>query len=86
MTRAVKRKIQIITDYGSHVCIFKFDGEGGVIVTAPGVRGMITWGKNIEHAKKMAKECLELCIECLVEQRLRKGHHRISKTTERVSV
>ena len=81
----LKKKIQIITDYGAHSCVFKSDGEDGFIVTAPGVEGMITWGKDIEHAKKMAKECLELCVECLVERRLRKGSHRPAKIAERTS-
>lgn len=81
----IKRKIQVNTDYGSHECVFKSDGARGFIVTAPGVEGMITWGKNVEHAKKMAKECLELCIECLVERRLRKTHHRPTKVAERIS-
>lgn len=79
------KKIQIATDYGSHSCVFKSDGENGFIVTAPGVQGMITWGKDLEHAKKMAKECLELCVECLVECRLRKEGHRATKVAERVS-
>ncbi len=78
-----KRKIQINTEYGSYMCIFKTDGEGGVIVTAPSVEGMITWGKNLEHAKKMAKECLELCVECLVERRLHKEQHRATRIAER---
>lgn len=79
----VKKKIQINTDYGSHACIFKSDGEKGFIVTAPGVEGMITWGKDLEHAKKMAKECLELCVECLVERRHPKKQRRTSKIAER---
>lgn len=85
MASIAKRKIQINTDYGSHICIFKPDGEKGFIVTTPGVEGMITWGKNLEHAKKMAKECLELCIECMVERRHPKGQRRASKIAERAA-
>jgi predicted RNase H-like HicB family nuclease len=85
MTSIVKKKIQIATDYGSHSCVFKSDGEDGFIVTAPDVEGMITWGKNMDHAKKMAKECLELCVECLVERRLRKGSRQSAKVAERAS-
>ena len=79
-----KKKIQINTDYGSHTCIFKSDGEKGFIVTTPGVEGMITWGKDLKHAKKMAKECLELCVECLVERRRGKRQRHTTKTTEQV--
>jgi len=81
----LKKKIKITTDYGSHECVFKSDGEKGFIVMAPAVPGMITWGKNLEHARKMAKECLELCVECLVERRLRTGHHRATKAAERIA-
>lgn len=82
---SVKKKIQITTDYGSHTCIFKPDGEKGFIVTAPSVEGMITWGKNLEHAKKMAKECLELCVECMVERRNPKRQRRTSKVAEQAA-
>ncbi len=85
MITTLKKKIKIATDYGSHICVFKHDGDGGFIVTAPGVEGMITWGKDMDHAKKMAKECLELCVECLVERRLRKESRRHVATTERAS-
>jgi predicted RNase H-like HicB family nuclease len=85
MASTVKRKIEISTDYGSHICVFKSDGEKGFIVTAPGVEGMITWGKDFEHAKKMAKECLELCVECLVERRRSKKQPRTAKVTARIA-
>ena len=85
MVNTAKKKIQINTDYGSHLCVFKPDGDGGFIVAALGVQGVITWGKNLAHAKKMAKECLELCIECLVEKQLHKGRRRAIRITEGVS-
>jgi predicted RNase H-like HicB family nuclease len=85
MATVAKKKIQISTDYGSHVCVFKPDGEKGFIVTAPGVEGMITWGKDLEHAKKMAKECLELCVECLIERRHGKKQPRTAKIAARVA-
>ena len=77
-------KVLIKTDYGSHICNFKSDGEGGFIVTAPNVPGMITWGKNFAHAKKMAKECLELCIECLVDKQLHKKESHAMRTAKNV--
>ncbi len=85
MANKLKRKIKIKTDYGSHICVFKPDGEGGFIVTAPEVQGMITWGKNLKQAKKMSKECLELCIECLVEKQLHRKTRRPTRTPEHVA-
>ncbi len=55
--------IPIKTYCGTHICIFKPDQEkGGFIVTAKDLPGVITWGKNLIEAKKMAKEALELCM------------------------
>ena len=37
--------------------------EGQYTVTVPALPGCITFGKNIDHAIKMAKEAIELYIE-----------------------
>ena len=55
--------------------VFDRDG-GGYTVTAPDLDGVVTWGKNLAHAKKMAKEAIELCVECCVEQGVQKGFSR----------
>lgn len=60
----MKKKLIIKTDYGDFSCIFEPEPDmGGYIVTAPKKPGVVTWGKNLIHAKKMAKEA----IECVVE-------------------
>jgi predicted RNase H-like HicB family nuclease len=41
--------------------------EGGYTVLVPSLPGCITWGENIEHAKAMAKEAIELYLETLIE-------------------
>lgn len=66
------QKIYIKTDYGKHLCFFEPDEKKGFIVTAENLSGVITWGKNLAHAKKMVKEAIELCIECCVESKLHK--------------
>lgn len=77
--------INIKTRYGSHDCIFEKDVEkGGFIVTAKNLKGVITWGKNLLEAKKMAKEAVELCIECVVEECIR--HWRTIKKSKSFSV
>lgn len=62
------RTAYVQTQYGRYRCILEPDERRGFIVTVPGLDGVITWGKNIAHAKKMAKEAIELCIECRVEK------------------
>lgn len=59
-----KREITIKTRFGAHICVFEPD-EQGYVVTAKDVPGVVTWGKNLSHAKEMAKEALELMIETI---------------------
>lgn len=59
-----KKEIIVKTRFGAHVCLFDPD-ERGYVVTAKDVPGVVTWGKNLLEAKKMAKEALELMIETI---------------------
>lgn len=69
MKKKVKKYIGVKTIYGNHVCVLEPD-ERGYVVTVPGLPGVVTWGKDIEHAKKMIREAIELCILCLAEEKL----------------
>ena len=60
----MKKEYSIKTRFGAHVCVFEKDTRG-YVVTAKDVRGVVTWGKNMAHAKEMAKEALELMIESI---------------------
>ena len=42
--------------------------EGGYTVTVPILPGCITFGETISDAKAMAKEAIELYIECLIDE------------------
>ena len=54
------------TKYGAHLCEFTSDpGEKGYTVVAKHVPGAVTQGKTLREAERMAREALELCIECL---------------------
>lgn len=55
------------TSYGSHRIIFERDERKGYVATAPDLPGVITWGKTLLEAKKMAREAIELCVECTAE-------------------
>ncbi len=39
--------------------------EGGFTVTVPSLPGCVTYGKDLDDAKKMAQEAIELYIESL---------------------
>ena len=75
-----RAKINVNTDYGVYECLFTPDTKG-FVVTCPNVRGVVTWGKNLAEAKKMAKEAVELCIESKVQDNVERGlaAHRVSK-------
>ncbi|MGM0581880.1 MAG: type II toxin-antitoxin system HicB family antitoxin [Bacteroidota bacterium] len=42
------------------------DVDGGYTAIVPALPGCITWGKDIQEAKEMAKEAIELYIEDLI--------------------
>ena len=50
-----------------HICL-RPEPEGGYTVMVPALPGCITWGNNLDHARAMAKEAIELYIESLVEE------------------
>lgn len=73
-----KREITIKTRFGAHICLFEKDVKG-YVVTAKDIRGVVTWGKNLTEAKKMAVEALELMIETIaIESPLSRpvGHNK----------
>lgn len=65
----MKKPAIVKTKYGEHRIVLEKD-EKGYMVIAPGLKGVVTWGKNVKHAKEMAKEAIELCIECVAEEEL----------------
>ncbi len=70
MTRG-KNFISIKTRFGNFDCLFeKNTPEKGYTVTTPKLRGIVTFGKNLDEAKKMAKEAIELHCECLLADNL----------------
>lgn len=49
----------------NYAVILQKEPEGGFTVTVPALPGCVTYGKNVEEAKKMAVEAIELYIESL---------------------
>jgi len=45
--------------------ILRAEPEGGFTVLVPALPGCVTYGKNLDEARRMAKEAIELYIEDL---------------------
>lgn len=84
MDKKHTQRLYIRTSYGDHLSIFEPDEKKGFIVTVPGLPGVVTWGKNIAHAKKMAREAIELCVECRAEETMRHATTRLSHPLRRI--
>ncbi|MGI8420209.1 MAG: type II toxin-antitoxin system HicB family antitoxin [Candidatus Levyibacteriota bacterium] len=51
----------------NYTVILQKESEGGYTVTVPSLPGCVTYGKDVEEAKKMAIEVIELYLESLKE-------------------
>lgn len=61
------KKISIKTNCGSFVCrVTSSDSESGYTVTVPTLKGVVTEGRTLAEAKKMAKDAIELHCEGLL--------------------
>jgi antitoxin HicB len=49
----------------SYRVILKPEPEGGFTVTVPALPGCITFGKNLEEAKEMVKDAIQVYLESL---------------------
>ena len=49
----------------NYTVIFQKEPEGGFTALVPALPGCVTYGKDMEEAKKMAKEAIELYLESL---------------------
>lgn len=53
----------------NYTVIFQKESEGGYTVTVPILPGCVSYGKNLNEARKMIKEAIELYIESLQEEK-----------------
>ena len=51
----------------NYTVIFQKEPEGGYTAIVPSLAGCVTYGKDLDEAKKMAKEAIELYLESLKE-------------------
>ena len=49
----------------NYTVVYQKEPEGGYTAIVPALAGCVTYGKNLEEAKKMAKEAIELYLESL---------------------
>ena len=47
--------------------IFQPEPEGGFTVLVPSLPGCVTYGKNLEEARAMGQEAIELYLEVLID-------------------
>lgn len=51
----------------NYTVIFQKEPEGGYTAIVPSLVGCVTYGKDLDEAKKMAREAIELYLESLKE-------------------
>jgi predicted RNase H-like HicB family nuclease len=53
----------------NYTAVFQKEPEGGYTVFVPMLPGCVSYGKNLEEAKRMINEAIELYIESLSEHK-----------------
>lgn len=66
-----KKIVNIKTKFGCFNCVFESNAPGKrYTITVPKLTGIVTCGENIDEAKKMVKEAIELHCDGLLEDNL----------------
>jgi len=60
-------KNTLTTNEYSYTVIYESVKEGGYQATVPLLQGIISYGRNFEEARKMAKEAIECHLEALAK-------------------
>ncbi|MDP2655865.1 MAG: hypothetical protein Q8P17_05160 [bacterium] len=86
MKKVAKKMADIKTKYGTFRCVFELEHDmGGYVVTAPSVQGVVSWGKNLAHAKEMVAECIEGMIETrIIVEAVKEGNVRFTANAKRI--
>lgn len=85
--KVTKKKIfKIKTKKGFFsITLQKWEGDRDYVVRVPAYPEIVTHGTNIEEAKTMAREAIELCIACGEEEN-KHGYHSNLKSKRSHSV
>lgn len=86
MNKVAKKVADIKTKYGTFRCVFEPERDmGGYVATTPTVQGVVSWGKNLTHAKEMVAECIEGVIETrIVAEAVKEGNVRFTASAKRI--
>jgi predicted RNase H-like HicB family nuclease len=61
-------KEDIVTEYG-YTVIYEALSEGGYQVIVPALRGIVTYGRNIDEAREMARDAIVCHLRGLLKDR-----------------
>lgn len=65
------KKKSLITNEYSYTVIYEPVKEGGYQITVPLLQGIISYGRNFEEARKIAKDAIECHLEALAKYKER---------------
>ena len=69
MSKSYNKKFNINTQVSNFMVRVRWDKKDRVyLVNVPSLKGAFTFGKTIAEAKKMAKDVIGLCCECLFDE------------------
>ena len=67
MKKLKKIVLDIETKKGIYQVVFRWDvKDKAYLVSVPSLPGVVTFGKNLADAKRMAKDAVELYCTCLI--------------------
>lgn len=69
--KSTNRRLVVQTDLGNFSCNIRSNApDKGYTVTVPKLKGVVTFGGNLNEVKKMAKEAIELHCESMLKEGL----------------
>ncbi|MEK7629234.1 MAG: type II toxin-antitoxin system HicB family antitoxin [Patescibacteria group bacterium] len=89
MQKVSSKKTAVVkTRYGLFTAIFEVEPDmGGFVVTAPKMRGAVSWGKNLTEAKQMIIEAIEGSIEMgIIANAAEQGNIRFTAKAKRMPI
>ena len=74
------KELFIQTKFGGFLCIFNTnEPDKGFTITSPAAPGFVAYGRNLNEAKKTAKEGLEFHYECELLEHVNLSRHSRQK-------
>ena len=69
MERVTKKRFRIQTKAGFYWVVIWWDKwDKAYLVKVPSLPGVVTFGKTLTEAKRMAQDAIELYCDCIVEE------------------